>query len=118
MKSIKETSIDCNVYNSKKLKGKDDEELVCYGSNFGKLESNDFISYPTLEKDMSEKEELNIVEQKIKLKDTKEINGVKYKVHPATNILYDKELFDNNKQLVKVGELKKVGNKLLVKLDE
>ena len=118
LKSIKETSIDCNVYNSKKSKGKDDEELVCYGSNFGKLESNDFISYPTLEKDMSEKEELNIVEQKIKLKDTKEINGVKYKVHPATNILYDKELFDNNKQLVKVGELKKVGNKLLVKLDE
>ena len=118
LKSIKETSIDCNVYNSKKLKGKDDEELVCYGSNFVKLESNDFISYPTLEKDMSEKEELNIVEQKIKLKDTKEINGVKYKVHPATNILYDKELFDNNKQLVKVGELKKVGNKLLVKLDE
>ena len=118
LKSIKETSIDCNVYNTKKSKGKDDEQLICYGSNFGKLESNDFISYPTLEKDMSEKEELNIVKQKIKLKDTKEINGVKYKVDPATNILYDKELFDTNKQLVKVGELKKVGTKLLVELNK
>ena len=118
LKSIKETSIDCNVYNTKKSKGKDDEQLICYGSNFGKLESNDFISYPTLEKDMSEKEELNIVQQKIKLKDTKEINGVKYKVDPATNILYDKELFDTNKQLVKVGELKKVGTKLLVELNK
>ena len=67
---------------------------------------------------MSEKEELNIVQQKIKLKDTKEINGVKYKVDPVTNILYDKELFDNNKQLVKVGELKKVGNKVLVELNK
>ena len=118
LKSIKETSIDCNVYNTKKSKEKDDEQLICYGSNFGKLESNDFISYPTLEKDMSEKEELNIVQQKIKLKDTKEINGVKYKVDPVTNILYDKELFDNNKQLVKVGELKKVGNKVLVELNK
>jgi hypothetical protein len=118
LKSIKETSIDCNVYNTKKSKGKDDEQLICYGSNFGKLESNDFISYPTLEKDMSEKEELNIVQQKIKLKDTKEINGVKYKVDPATNILYDKELFDTNKQLVKVGELKKVGKKILVELNK
>ena len=118
LKSIKETSIDCNVYNTKKSKGKDDEQLICYGSNFGKLESNDFISYPTLEKDMSEKEELNIVQQKIKLKDTKEINGVKYKVDPATNFLYDKELFDSNKQLVKVGELKKVGTKLLVELNK
>jgi len=118
LKSIKETSIDCNVYNTKKSKGKDDEQLICYGSNFGKLESNNFISYPTLEKDMSEKEELNIVQQKIKLKDTKEINGVKYKVDPATNILYDKELFDNNKQLVKVGELKKVGKKILVELNK
>jgi hypothetical protein len=116
LKSIKETSIDCNVYNTKKSKGVDDEQLVCYGSNFGKLESNDFISYPTLEKDMSEKEELNIMQQKIKLKDTKEINGVKYKVDPVTNILYDKEIFDNNKQLVKVGELKKVGKKILVEL--
>jgi hypothetical protein len=67
---------------------------------------------------MSEKEELNIVQQKIKLKDTKEINGVKYKVDPATNILYDKELFDTNKQLVKVGKLKKVGKKILVELNK
>ena len=116
LKSIKETAIDCNVYNTKKLKGNDDEELICYGSNFGKLESNDFISYPTLEKDASEKEELNVKQQKIKLKDTKEINGVKYKIDPATNTLYDAEIFENTKQLVKVGELKKVGKKMLVEL--
>jgi hypothetical protein len=116
LKSIKETSIDCNVYNTKKAKGKDDEQLVCYGSNFGKLESNDFISYPTLEKDMSEREELNVKEQKIKLKDTKEINGVKYKIDPLTNELYDKDVFENTKQLVKVGQLKKVGKQMLVEL--
>jgi hypothetical protein len=116
LKSIKETSIDCNVYNTKKAKGKDDEQLICYGSNFGKLESNDFISYPTLEKDMSEREELNVIEQKIKLKDTKEINGVKYKIDPLTNELYDRDVFENTRQLVKVGQLKKVGKKMLVEL--
>jgi len=115
LKSIKETAIDCNVYN-KKTKGKDDENLVCYGSNFEKIESNDFISYPTLEKDMSEKEELNVIEKKIVLKDTKELNGVKYKINPETDELFDKEIFDNTRQLVKVGELKKVGKKMLVEL--
>jgi hypothetical protein len=116
LKSIKETSIDCNVYNTKKAKGKDDEQLICYGSNFGKLESNDFMSYPTLEKDMSEREELNVIEQKIKLKDTKEINGVKYKIDPLTNELYDRHVFENTRQLVKVGQLKKVGKKMLIEL--
>ena len=115
LKSIKETAIDCNVYN-KKTKGKDDENLVCYGSNFEKIESNDFISYPTLEKDMSEKEELNVIEKKIVLKDTKELNGVKYKINPETDELFDKEIFDNTKQLVKVGELKKVGKKRVLQL--
>jgi hypothetical protein len=115
LKSIKETAIDCNVYN-KKTKGKDDENLVCYGSNFEKIESNDFISYPTLEKDMSEKEELNVIEKKIVLKDTKELNGVKYKINPETDELFDKEIFDNTRQLVKVGELKKVGKKRVLNL--
>jgi hypothetical protein len=118
LKSIKETAIDCNVYNTKKSREVENENLVCYGSNFGKLESNDFISYPTLEKDMSEKEELNIKEEKITLKDTKEINGIKYKVDPKTNVLYNKEIFDNNKQLVRVGELKKEGNKIRVIIDK
>ena len=65
---------------------------------------------------MSEREELNVIEQKIKLKDTKEINGVKYKIDPLTNELYDRDVFENTRQLVKVGQLKKVGKKMLVEL--
>jgi hypothetical protein len=65
---------------------------------------------------MSEKEELNVIEKKIVLKDTKELNGVKYKINPETDELFDKEIFDNTRQLVKVGELKKVGKKRVLQL--
>jgi hypothetical protein len=116
LKSMKEAAIDCSVYNKSSKKGIDDEQLICYGSNFAKITSNDYISYPMLDKDLGEKDELNVKEMKIKLKDTKEINGIKYKIDPKTNELYDATIFENSRQLVKVGELKKVGNRYAVEL--
>jgi hypothetical protein len=108
LKSIKETAIDCTLY-------KNDENLVCYGAAQGKMKTNDFLSYPTLEKDLGEREDLNIKATKIKLTETKPINGIKYAVDKKTGELYDLEKYKVG-QLVNVGVMIKQGNKVEIQL--
>jgi hypothetical protein len=47
LRSIKETSIDCDILESNAA-----ENLVCYG--FGSVKSNEFGSNPTIETDLEE----------------------------------------------------------------
>jgi hypothetical protein len=101
LNAVKETSIDCSLYNPSNSQ----ENLVCYG--FGKVSSNAFASYPTLEQDLGEMEEINLRKTKLKLKKTKPIDGVVYAVDPKTNVLYDLESYEQVQQ--GVGELLKVG---------
>ena len=101
LKSIKESSIDCSIY-------KNDEGLVCYGASMGKITSNLFSSYPTLEMDQGEREDLNIAQKKVKLVETKPIQGIQYAVDKLTNELYDLEKYKKG-QLVMVGKLVKKG---------
>jgi hypothetical protein len=108
LKSIKETSIDCTLY-------KTDENLVCYGASQGKIKTNDFLSYPTLEKDLGEREDLNVKTTKIKLTETKPINGIKYAIDKKTGELYDLEKYKVG-QLVNVGKMIKQGNKVEIQL--
>jgi hypothetical protein len=61
LKSIKETAVDCSLYNSSNK----EENLVCYG--FGKVTSNAFGSYPTLAEDLSDVPEINVKKEKLKL---------------------------------------------------
>ena len=85
LKSIKETAIDCNIYSG--LSSKNDEEpLVCYG--FGKVETNNFASFPTFDADSEVKEGLDV--KTVRLKAIKlTIGGIEYALNETTRELYD-----------------------------
>jgi len=103
LKSIKETAVDCSLYNSSNK----EENLVCYG--FGKVTSNAFGSYPTLAEDLSDVPEINVKKEKLKLKMTQPINGVVYAINPNTLEAYDLESYKQAKEgrgeLVYVGTI-------------
>lgn len=96
--AVKETAIDCSLYNNNP-----EEPLVCYG--FGKVESQSFASYPTLERDEQEKP--------VARKETKRalaaitIEGVKYAYDKNTLIVYDFSSYQRAKE--KRGELQEIG---------
>ena len=101
LRSIKETSVDCSLY-SKNVKDSD-EKYVCYG--FGKVESNQFSSYPTLEEDKQYKEGLDTkvdVFKGVRIKDPK--TGNEYILNRKTNDVYTYESYlrwkeNNNNEL-------------------
>ena len=82
--AIKETAMDCSLYTASNSK----EHLVCYG--YGKVDSNNFSSYPTLEQDQSEKDEINKQMKKLVLKPV-EIEGIKYQWDDRTGNVFDHE---------------------------
>jgi Hom_end-associated Hint len=58
LQAVKETAVDCNVYNAiPKPKGSEDH-YVCYGE--GRVESNQFSSYPAFDRDQERKAGLDI----------------------------------------------------------
>lgn len=86
LNSVKESAIDCNIYSAQKTS----EQLVCYG--FGKVESNQFSSYPTLEKDQNVKEGLDV--KKIHWRGVKIVyEGVEYALNKQTNEVYDMDSY-------------------------
>ena len=100
--AMKETAMDCSLYAA----GNKTEDLVCYG--FGKVESNQFASYPTFERDQTEKDDMNVKTQKLKLSNIT-IKGIKYAWNETTNELFDYESFKRAKKsgedLLYVGKL-------------
>lgn len=109
LKAIKETSIDCSLYNNNP-----DEPLTCYG--FGKVRSNQFGSYPTLETDISEKTDINIREiswKGVEIEDPK--TGMKYAMNPKTREVYDLESY--NQALLTGSEMVLVGRLVERKVD-
>jgi hypothetical protein len=110
LKAIKESAIDCRLYS----KANKDENLVCYG--FGKIHSNDFSSYPSLEQDEYEKEEINVEKRTTGLTETKPINGIIYAIDKKTKILYDLESFKQGEKIA-VGRLEKEGKQFKVILN-
>jgi hypothetical protein len=90
LKAVKETAVDCNIYSSVSSKS-NDEQLVCYG--FGKVESNDFTSYPSFDKDKENKESTDVKMVKLKAIEVT-INGMKYAFNQQTNELYDLESYN------------------------
>ena len=109
LKSIKESAIDCSIYATSNAS----ENLVCYG--YGKVTSNDFGSFPSLEEDQHQKDDLNIRTEKLKL--TKlTISGIDYAVDRDTNIVYDLESYKRtkktNEDLLVVGKLEKIKGRL------
>lgn len=86
--AMKESAIDCSLYSKK-----NDENLVCYG--FGNVKTNSFGSYPTIEEDMEQKQEVQ--QEKLKLS-TVSIKDKKYAINKATFELYDMEDYESTKQ--------------------
>ena len=111
--AVKESAIDCNIYaNTSK---KDGEQLVCYG--FGKVESNQYSSYPSFEKDKQDKGGLDT--KKISWKGQKIMeNGVEYVLNPNTKDVYDYTSYQRAKEvgseLVLVGKLVKKEGKIQI----
>lgn len=106
--AVKETAIDCQLYNPFNK----EENLVCYG--FGKVTSNAFSSYPDMDKDLGEMDDINQKKTTMKLKASKPIDGVIYAIDPKTMNAYDmdsyKQAQEGRGELVQVGKMEKVGN--------
>ena len=102
LKCVKETAIDCSIH-------KNSENLVCYGSSMGKVKSNQFISYPTLEETSGELEDLNVKAVKVKLTELKDPvrEGVSYAFDKKTREIYDLTKYKRG-ELVLVGKVVEV----------
>lgn len=104
MKSVKESAFDCGLYKK--------EDLTCFG--YGKVKSNDFGSYPSIEHDEQYKEELETKKTVIKMTEVA-IGGVKYAFNPATKQVYNLEDYERTRMtgedLVPVGKIVVQGRK-------
>ena len=110
LKAVKESSIDCSLHTAGS-----NENLVCYG--YGKVESNQFGSYPTLEEDKNQKDEMNVAVKKLTLVKIT-VEGTDYAYDRANNIVYDMESYKRSKltgeALIYVGKIVKQGRKNVV----
>ena len=101
LQSIKESAIDCDLYKSSNK----EESLVCYG--FGKVESNNFSSYPNLKDDLiSQDDDVKLINwEPVKVT----INGVEYAWNRDTQEVYDFESYnqakEGNGELLLIGKL-------------
>jgi len=92
LQAVKESAVDCNLYSVSKNK---EENLVCYG--FGKVESNQFISYPSFDRDREEKTGLDV--ETVRWKAIKvTIAGIEYALNEDTMELYDFESYQRSAQ--------------------
>jgi len=113
LRAVKESAIDCNIYSVlSKKDDPDNEKLICYG--FGTVESNQFSSYPKLQKDQSEKSGLDVkqidwIARKVN------IAGKDYAMNESTEELYDFESYQRATQgigePILIGRLITEGNK-------
>ena len=110
LKSIKESAIDCSLYSNDS-----NENLVCYG--YGKVESNQFGSYPSLLQDEEQKDDLNVRKQKLKLVKAT-IDGIDYAVNRDTNEVYDLDSYLRSKttgeNLIYIGKIVRQGRKNVI----
>ena len=95
--AVKESAMDCQLYSSQNK----DESLVCF--NYGKVLSNAFGSYPTLEHDIAEKDVKDVRQQKVSMvkirvpdpKDPTKFN--EYALDQKRKILYSIEQYNRSK---------------------
>jgi hypothetical protein len=113
LKAVKESAMDCAVYPKNSA-----DDLVCYG--YGKVSSNQFGSYPSLEVDKFQKDDVNIKKQTLQMRRIV-IQGKDYAYDQKNNIVYDMESYKRSKKtgevMQELGRLEKRGrNNVLVKM--
>jgi hypothetical protein len=102
LKAIKESAMDCTLYKNK-------EGLMCYGVGMAKNPGNQFLSYPNIDQDVAERDDLNVKKTELKLVELKvEIRGVKYAIDKTTENLYDLAKYKNG-EIELVGKLVRPG---------
>jgi len=116
LKAMKETAIDCQLYASTSKRAAGDEQLVCYG--FGKVESNQYASYPSFEEDKGAKEGLDV--QRIKWTAQKiSQDGVDYALNKDTMEVYDYESYKRalefGSEPILIGKLVRTNNKYVIR---
>jgi hypothetical protein len=91
LKAVKQSAMDCSLYATKNK----DEPLVCY--NYGKVESNQFGSFPSFEQDRGEKMGLNV---KAVQWEAREITykGKKYALNENTHEIFDYDSYLQSKE--------------------
>ena len=97
LRAVKETAMDCSLYNRKLSEG--GENLVCF--SYGAVKSNAFASYPTLEEDEAETTDVNVKRVEWTAIEVK-IRGKKYAIRKDTGELYD---YDEYKMAQKIGQV-------------
>ena len=102
LKSVKESSVDCSVYDNSK------EGLVCY--TYGHATSNEFGAFPSYGEDRYVREGTDVAKRTVKI-DTLEIAGKKYAHNTETGELYDFDSYKNTKKVVLMGRVAYVRNK-------
>ena len=111
LKAVKETAIDCSVYAGKNTA----ESLVCYG--YGKVSSNQFGSFPSFQRDIIEKPEMNVRKTTWKAQRIKE-HGVEYALNAVTKEVYTMENYEDHQKtgadLKMIGRLVKKGEKYII----
>ena len=110
--AVKESAIDCSLYSKNS-----NENLVCYG--YGKVTSNQFSSYPSLDVDKFQKDDVNVKKQSLHLRKIS-IQGKDYAYDQQRNIVYDMDAYKRAKKtgetMEELGQLKREGrNNILVK---
>ena len=103
--AVKESAIDCSLYSKN-----NSENLICYG--YGKITSNQFASYPSLDIDKFQKDDINVKKQTLRLRKIT-IQGKEYAYDQQRNIVYDMDAYKRSKKtgetMEELGRLKKEG---------
>ena len=102
LKSVKESSVDCSVYDNSK------EGLVCY--TYGHATSNEFGAFPSYGEDRYVREGTDVAKRTVKI-DTLEIEGKKFAHNTETGELYDFESYKKMKKVVLLGRVAYVRDK-------
>jgi hypothetical protein len=109
--AVKETAMDCDLYSE----GHKEENFKCF-SDFGKVSTNAFGSYPDLSKDVAEKDVKEVAQKVVKM-GTVTFEGTKYAINKDTKELYDLAEFKKAKGIEgikRLGTLVKEGKKYVL----
>jgi hypothetical protein len=102
LKTVKESSVDCNLYDNSK------EGLVCY--TYGVAKTKEFGAFPTYEEDRYVREGTDVATKVVKIVAIT-IDGKKYARNTETDELYDYETYKKTKKAVVVGKVVMVNKK-------
>jgi hypothetical protein len=102
LKSVKESSVDCKIYDNSK------EGLACYTYGFAK--SKEFGAFPTYEEDRYVREGTDVLQKTVKIEKLK-IDKTTYAHNTETDELYDYKKYQKDQTVVLLGHVDFINGK-------